>query len=217
MTTRFLESLVLDRLITAQLKVTRAGTRSYLFDSETTNDTPRAGQWRVPDMSTGILLVGDKDLDGVPLPEEITTPLAGVTLAWDAASPSTLELTGYEALSNVFGDSTGLRLTFGSALPSAGNVVSLGLPIAGGVEHVEERKVWAARRDYLGRDLTRVTDDAVYTIGDALFYVRDVPGQSWEPNSTFTDDRGKKRTVEGIAYDVGGRGRFIELLSRRVG
>ena len=75
------------------------------------------------------------------------------------------------------------------------------------------RKVWAARRDYLGRDFLQVSSGSGSLIGitSSRFIVR-AEGPAWDEGDTFTDDKGATQTVQGIGEI--GRGRWLELLTQ---
>ena len=87
-----------------------------------------------------------------------------------------------------------------------------GQPLPGEITTV---KLWAARRDFPARDFLDSTTAGLVTIMDSRFIVRDT-GAAWATGDTFTDDEGKQQTVQGVS-EVYGRGRFLELLARRVG
>ena len=95
--------------------------------------------------------------------------------------------------------------------PSSGRD-PFGQPLPGEITTV---KLWAARRDFPARDFLDSTTAGLVTIMDSRFIVRDT-GAAWATGDTFTDDEGKQRTVQGVS-EVYGRGRFLELLARRVG
>ena len=78
-------------------------------------------------------------------------------------------------------------------------------------------KVWAARRDYRGRDFLRVAESigSLITIASTRFIVR-AEGPAWATGDTFTDDTGATQTVQGIG-ELAGRGRWLELLTQSTG
>ena len=78
------------------------------------------------------------------------------------------------------------------------------------------RPVWAARRDFRGRDFLRVSEtDNLIGITSTRFIVR-AEGPAWAIGDTFTDDKGAAQTVQGVG-EVGGRGRWLELLTQSTG
>ena len=79
-----------------------------------------------------------------------------------------------------------------------------------------EVKVWAARRDYTGRDFLQVSDQGgIIGITSTRFIVR-AGGPAWDIGEVFTDDKGATQTVQGVG-EVGGRGRWLELLTQSTG
>ena len=78
-------------------------------------------------------------------------------------------------------------------------------------------KVWAARRDYRGRDFLQVSAGSGGLIGitSSRFIVRS-EGPAWDEGDTFTDDKGATQTVQSVG-EVGGRGRWLELLTQSTG
>ena len=67
-------------------------------------------------------------------------------------------------------------------------------------------KVWAARRDYRGRDFLRVSEtENLIGITSTRFIVR-AEGPAWAIGNTFTDDKDVTQTVQGIGEIGRGRG-----------
>ena len=76
-------------------------------------------------------------------------------------------------------------------------------------------KVWAARRDYRGRDFLRGSETgSLIGITSTRFIVR-AEGPAWAIGDTFTDDKGATQRVEGVGEI--GRGRWLELLTQSTG
>ena len=75
--------------------------------------------------------------------------------------------------------------------------------------------VWAARRDFSARDFIQVGNVGLVTVADSRFIVRDL-GPPWSEGDQFTDDEGFRRTVRGVS-NHGERGRYLEVLGRRLG
>ena len=73
-------------------------------------------------------------------------------------------------------------------------------------------KVWAARRDYRGRDFLSASDIGRFPVTSTRFIVR-AEGPAWAILDDFTDDKGETQTVQGIG-EVQGRGRYLELLTQ---
>ena len=95
-----------------------------------------------------------------------------------------------------------------------GSELTLSIQAGQNVEVETRRKIWAARRDYFGRDQLTVGEGGTFVIGDTRFLVRNLPGLEIAIGTSLTDDEGESRTVTSIARL--GRG-FLELLARRVG
>lgn len=74
--------------------------------------------------------------------------------------------------------------------------------------------IWAARRDYAGRDFLRSSGPGgIVTLDDRAYTIRQSSWPDVATTDTFTDDDGNRRTVQSVA-EVGGRGRYFELLAR---
>ena len=74
--------------------------------------------------------------------------------------------------------------------------------------------VWAARRDFRPRDFLQRSPSGLVEIEDTRIYVRADSGP-WDAGDRIVDDEGVTRTVRGVS-DIG-RGRYVELLARKVG
>ena len=72
-------------------------------------------------------------------------------------------------------------------------------------------KVWAARRDYRGRDFLKARDAGLYSVTSTRFIVR-AEGPAWAIQDVFTDDKGERQVVQGIGEI--GRGRWLELTTQ---
>ena len=83
-----------------------------------------------------------------------------------------------------------------------------GNPLPGPITTVN---VWAGRQDFTAEDQLRAAP-VVVAVTDSRYYVR---AGSWAVGDEFIDEDGVRRTVQGIS--VIGRGRFLELLARRIG
>ena len=220
MTTREFQPPVLDRIIERLVTTTVEIPASmvYPFNELYTGggDDLDPGTW-IRESDT-VLLIDPVDSNGISFPTDLVTPLEGVGVAFDGADATTLTITGLEVSRHPFTfQIQNIRLTFGSALPAAGTVLTLSVETEGTqtVTQTVTRKEWASRRDFLGRDLTRVTStDSVVTIQDTRFIVR-AGGLAWKENDTLTDDEGVSRIVQGVAQI--GRGRYLELLARSIG
>ena len=196
------------------------GTISYVFDAEYTgggNDNLDDGTW-VRDSDTEIS-IGLADSNGLPFPVDLSIPAQGVEVSWDGAAATILTVTAFLEVRTGFNQTvTALRLTFDGPLPAAGTALTITVE-SGGTQTVTQtatRSVWAARRDYRGRDFLRVSGatDSLIGITSTRFVVR-AEGPAWATGDTFTDDKGKTQTVQGVGEI--GRGRWLELLTQSVG
>ena len=86
-------------------------------------------------------------------------------------------------------------------------------PIPGPVTTV---KVWSARMDYQGKDFVTSQPGGLQSISDTRFVVR-AGGIGWQEGDTIIDDAGDVRHIRGVSEYPAGRGRFLELLARRIG
>ena len=212
---------VLDRLLQREVStmIEVAGTIAYVFDTEYTlggNDNLDDGTW-VRDSDTQIT-IGLNDSNGIPFPVDLTIPAPGVEVSWDGGAVETLSITALLEVRTGFNLLlTALRLTFDGEIPAAGTALTITVE-TGGTQTVEQtvtRPVWAARRDFRGRDFLRVSEtDSLINITSSRFIVR-AEGPAWAIGDTFTDDKGAAQTVQGVGEI--GRGRWLELLARSGG
>ena len=212
---------VLDRLLQREVStmVEVAGTVSYVFDAEYTgggNDNLDDGTW-VRDSDTQIT-IGLADSNGIPFPLDLSLPAQGVEVSWDGGAVETLTLTTFLEVRTGFNLTlTALRLTFDGELPAAGTALTIQVETGATqtVTQTTERPVWAARRDYRGRDFLQLsTTDALIRVTSTRFIVR-AEGPAWDIGDTFEDDKGATQTVQGIGEI--GRGRWLELLTQSTG
>ena len=146
---------------------------------------------------------------------DLTLPVSGVEVSWDGGAVETLSITALLERRTGFNETlTALHLTFDGTLPAAGTALTLMLPSAGTqtVIRTATVNVWAARRDFRGRDFLRVSDTgSLITITSTRFIVRH-EGPAWDTGDVFTDDQGATQTVQGVGEI--GRGRWLELLTQ---
>ena len=76
-----------------------------------------------------------------------------------------------------------------------------------------EVKVWAARRDFSGRDFSQVVEGGIVTIRDTRYIVRAESGP-WIAGDTFKDEDGATLSIQGVEQI--GRS-YLELLARSGG
>ena len=213
---------MLDRLIQREVsvEVEVPAKTVYAYDAqELMSGRVGDGEWR-RDSDTE-LGIGLEDSNGLSFPD-LTLPAQGVEVSWDGAAATVLTVTGMEILRDPLSFiSLGILLTFDATLPAAGTALTITVE-SGGTQTVTQtatRSVWAARRDFLGRDFLRVgpISDTQRLIGIASsrFVVR-AEGPAWAIGDIFTDDKGAPQTVQSVG-EVGGRGRWLELLTQSTG
>ena len=205
MTTR---DIVLDRIISRvdTRQVPADATATFRYDERGTIGNP--GRWFWDDNNSRLSLTISTDADGQTIPDDL--------------NPATIRIQGVDytvtSVTRPFGGALSLVL---SGDTSALAAISQNL---GTVEFLGETTmtetfdvtIWARRRDFVGRDLVELTGAGPLTIQDSRFDVSRAGLAEWAINDTFTDDEGEMRRVVGIS-ELGGRGRFLELLARRVG
>ena len=214
-------SPVLDRLIrrVVSVEVEVAGTIGYVFNAEYTgggNDNLDDGTW-TRDSDTQIT-IGLADSNGLPFPLDLSLPAQGVGVSWDGGAVETLTLTTFLEVRTGFNLTlTALRLTFDGELPAAGTALTIQVEtgVTQFVTQTATRQVWAARRDYRGRDFLQTSDTgSLIGITSTRFIVRS-EGPAWAIGDIFTDDKGATQTVQGVGEI--GRGRWLELLTQSTG
>ena len=90
-----------------------------------------------------------------------------------------------------------------------------GNPIPPNEDDATLLKVWAARRDFTARDFVQAGSFGLITVSDSRFIIRAL-GVAWVEGEVFLDDEGFRRTVRGVS-NHGERGRYLEVLGRRLG
>ena len=148
----------LDRQISHDVTTTVEvpASKTYVFNTEElSTDRIDDGGWR-RDSDTE-LAIGLNDSNGVSFPDLIP-PLTDAEVAFDGATATILTLTGFAFIRNPFGQLLGILLTFDDVLPAAGTALSLMVP-TGGTQSVTQtvtQALWAARRDFSGKDFSQV-------------------------------------------------------------
>ena len=87
-----------------------------------------------------------------------------------------------------------------------------GQPLPATVEAAEV-KVWAARRDFSGKDFSQVVQGGLISIRDTRYIVR-VESGPWSAGDSIIDEDGERLVVQGVAQ-VGRQ--YLELLARSGG
>ena len=101
------------------------------------------------------------------------------------------------------------------AVTTAGASKRWGNPIPPDEDDATRLPVWAARRDFSARDFVQSGNLGLITVSDSRFIVRAL-GPDWVEGDVFHDENGIRRTVQGVS-NYGARGRYLEVLGRRLG
>ena len=209
----------LDRQITREATVTVEvpSSKTYAYDAEYIrggNTDLDAGTWvRISDT---LLAIATNDSNGLPFPDDLSLPANGVEVSWDGAAATILTITDLTVIRHSFTfQPISIHLTFNAALPAAGGALSIGID-TGGTQTVEQtvtQRIWAARRDFSGKDFSQVVQGALLTIRDTRYIVRRESGP-WIAGDTFNDEDGMTLSVQGVQQI--GRA-YLELLARSGG
>ena len=205
----------LDRQISHDVTTTVEvpASKTYVFNTEElSTDRIDDGGWR-RDSDTE-LAIGLNDSNGVSFPD-LFPPLTDAEVAFDGATATILTLTGFDLIRNPFGQLLGILLTFDDVLPAAGTALSLMVP-TGGTQSVTQtvtQALWAARRDFSGKDFSQVLQGGIITIRDTRYVVR-AESLPWAAGDSFQDEDGVTLTVQGV--QLIGR-QYVELLARSGG
>ena len=204
---------LLDRLISRSVAgPVGPDTLALRYENEVTGAvTPGGGEYNRQGFL--VMLLGATDSDGVVIP-------AG-------AAATTIWITGISGFNTEFEDSYPLtafadlgtyfeaRTAAGHAFTDPKGTIRVTLGGLGGTSPVTTQEIWAARRDFPVRDFVQGTTTGPVSITDRRYTVRAETGP-WADGDMFVDDEGANRVVRGVS-EVGPRGRFLELLARRVG
>ena len=199
---------VLDRLINANVTTTAAGYAEYVFNDR--EDDPSDGTWQIDGQT---VIIGRYDSQDHRVPDDLSLPLVGVVVESGGVS-ATVRVTAWELVTGSYNVPAAWALTVDGALPAAGATLALRLPLGAGVARTVSRKVWASRRDFTGRDFLDISVDRAVVVALSRWTVR-ADGLSWREGDTFEDADGVAWTVEGVAQLD--RGRFVEVMAKRVG
>ena len=207
---------LLQREVSVEVEVPAATTYAYDAEYLSSFGTIPDGEWRRA--SDTVLEIATNDSNGLDFPDDLPLPINGVEVSWDGATATILNVTGTEGITDINGLPQGQRLTFDGTLPVAGTTLSISHPTAGTqtVTQTATRPTWCSRRDFVGRDFLRVGpvsgSQQLIGITSTRFTVR-AEGPPWAIHDVFVDDLGATQTVQSVA-EVGGRGRFNELLTQ---
>ena len=214
MTTRdYTRPPVLDRIIQIEQSVS-APDAAYRYDQyrsfPTQPTTP--GEYHMNGAGT-LLVLNPFDADNERIPEYDEFEVGDtLTMVWgDYSITVTITVAGFKSIG--FGNQTAApQLEFDAPVNWDFGPVGVGdmmLTIGGGTA-VENRPVWAARRDIGAVDslLTTATDRTI--VSRARYIIRYLAGM--DIGDRFTDENGLPRTIEGIATI--GRDEYLELLTK---
>ena len=104
----------------------------------------------------------------------------------------------------------------GASLPGLRTAGAMTLTFPATAVGTEERevKVWHRRTDFTAADFVKTAEAGLVTVKDTKLLVRASTGP-WTEGDAITDDEGRGRRIDGVSQV--GRGRYIELLARRIG
>ena len=203
---------LLDRLISRSVSgPVGPDTLALRYENEVTGTvTPGAGEYN--QQGSLLMLLGATDSDGVVIP-------AG-------SAARTIRITGISGFNTEFEDSYPLTAfadlgTYFEARTAAGHTFTdpkgtIRVTLGGGTSPVTTQEIWAARRDFPVRDFVQGTITGPVSITDRRYIVRAETGP-WADGDNFTDEEGENRVVRGVVEFGPLRGRFLELLARRLG
>ena len=204
---------VLDRIIQIQQSVS-APDSSYRYDQYRSfpMQPTRSGEYHINSSGT-LLVLNPFDADSERIPEYDEFEVGDtLTMVWgDYSITVTITVAGFKSIG--FGNQTAApQLEFDAPANWDFGPVGVGdmmLTIGGGTA-VENRPVWAARRDIGAVDslLTTVTDQTI--VSRARYTIRYITGL--DIGDRFTDEKKLPRIIEGIA--TVGRDRYLELLTK---
>ena len=198
------EDIVLDVLIGRPQQA--SGLELRYDDRVFAETTPGPGQHNF--RSALVLWLGATDADGVSIPTGLQ-PVAmtigavdtlGVYRVFEYAPVIFVDLGTYWSATSMPGNS------FSTSVSEIAIVLVTTPPAP--------RPVWATRRDFPTADFITAGAAGPLIVGDVRYLVRD-EDPAWNVGDEFTDEDGLRRTVRGISKI--GRGRYLELLARRVG
>ena len=214
MTTKHLE-YTLDRLLSRETSIPgpRGADPAFRFNDRQSNlgNVFIAGRWFLDDVD---LYLFHKDAEHVALPEAGSISLDDESMVTITSGEYTFTTTllVYNIGLNPLGQGlTNTRRLEMGAEPTIPGAFTISLPVAAEATVITGTKqVWCTRRDFTGRDQLNIGDGSFFTLEDTRVIVRN--DGSWSTMDTFTLE-GETYTVRGVAQ-VGGRGRFLELVVR---
>lgn len=214
----------LDRQITREVETTTTiqGGNDFTWDTRHVvepNGTPTDGSWyRATDRQ---LYFGAAPSTGGTFPSDLEAPVSGVEVSLDGGAATVLTVTTITVERHLFTlQPTAYTLDFDGDLPDLpipALTQELKLRIPGGqpmtVTTTADVSIWAARRDFSGRDFSQVVEGGFITLRDTRYIVRSESGP-WAAMDTFKDEDGVTLHVQGVQQI--GRG-YLELLARAGG
>ena len=205
----------LDRRIQAIVERVGPGYSTYTYNGTGFGDY--GGRWDYYAGGTQIR-VGYVDSNDLVFPQGEDAVMSGIAVDVDGVDLGEIEITAVEAQEAIYNLTVRYIFTYTPANRIVnGTVLTLQFPTGGTTTVQQQVEVWAARRDFTASDQLRSGISGEVVIQDARFYVRDHPGIQWEAGDTLVDDEGRTRNIVGVAKDVRGRGRYVELQARLIG
>ncbi len=216
----------LDILLSREVEVTPAGPPvvSFRYDTRASFASETAGRWAAGGQT---LAIAYTDADGMTLPTPGTLTLDADSMVTIASGDYsvTLPFTEYEQGRGGFNSPIDAAvITFTGDLDltqlpafNSGDDLRVTLP-AGGVPTpvLQTVRVWATRRDFAARDFLSISQTlGIISTSDTRFLVRRL-GHPWAAGDRLTDEHGDLREIRGVVEYPAGRGRFLELLARRL-
>ena len=205
----------LDRRIQATVERVGPGYSTYVYDG--TGFSNYGGRWDYYAGGTQIR-VGYVDSNDLVFPSEDDAILvSGIAVNVDGVDLGEIEITAVEEDEAIYNLSVRYIFTYTPAnLITTGTILTLRFPTGGTTTVQQQVEIWAGRRDFTAGDQLRSGISGEVVVSDARFYVRDHPGLQWQAGDFLVDDEGRNRRIVGVAKDVRGRGRYIELQARLV-
>ena len=198
---------MLDRIIERRHERPVQTVTTYRFD-ETRFRPDSDGQWERRENGARLLL-NRYDADHQWMPTTLELP-AEVVVTVDGGTPETLTVEKYFPPRDI---DTWYELQVTPPLSVTGSALSIDLPAGGDVETVAE-EIWAQERDPSSiKNEVRATETSFLTVSDRIFVVREQSGP-WSKDDAFWFG-GDRWSVRGVGPLLG-RGRFLQLFSRRI-
>ena len=214
MTTRSRRAPLLDRFITQTIDTTIGGSTDSASLRYATSVFPATEVDAPGEYSAGanVFSLALRDSDDEALP----TPSVGTQLAVGYRGGFNSQQSAIVVVTHVVAHADRQDITYsGSSIISQFELTIVFSTTSPEVTTSVTRQWWAARRELRTTDQITLTEAGPLTIQDVFFIVR-TSEEDFAVGDTFTDDRGSRRTIQGINYEEFGRGRFTTLLGRAI-